>query len=227
MVSLEPGLQAMSTEFNLLPEAFSGCPIGFAPLYDVAGAESPFAADCANSVRLGYERIAAASPDVIIWHDLQSVLARRDNGQLLVPGSEQWTTVVHREWRERLADFLATGAEVVLVMPPLRSVDAAGTCPASLTPERCSDIQAQDETIQAVTRSFWAEVESIRGVHQLDVDDLLCPRGNPCPGMIDGIQVRIEGWDQTHFTDAGASWFAPQLIGRVRSLTPDVPWAQK
>ena len=54
---------------------------------------------------------------------------------------------------------------------------------------------------------------------------MLCPAGNPCPGQIEGVQVRIEGWDQTHFTPEGAAWFAPLLLDRVRELTPSVQWA--
>jgi hypothetical protein len=49
----------------------------------------------------------------------------------------------------------------------------------------------------------------------IEVDSLLCPNGYPCPGLVDGLQIRYSGYDQTHFTSSGADWFAPRLLDLV------------
>ena len=78
-----------------------------------------------------------------------------------------------------------------------------------------SPFQTQDETIRAATAAFWNEVEGRAGVHTVTIDDLLCPTGYPCPTEIDGTLIRLDGNDQTHFSEAGASWLAPRLMDRV------------
>jgi hypothetical protein len=52
-------------------------------------------------------------------------------------------------------------------------------------------------------------------VYLIEVDSLLCPSGYPCPSQVAGIDVRLPGYDQTHFSDAGSTWFAPRLLDEV------------
>jgi len=80
---------------------------------------------------------------------------------------------------------------------------------------RCRDLQQQDAIIRAATSAFWSSLAGRPGVYLLTVDPLLCPKGPPCPTTIDDITVRISGWDQTHFTPTGATWFAPRLLDLV------------
>ncbi|MGB0115082.1 MAG: acyltransferase family protein [Ilumatobacteraceae bacterium] len=219
MVSLLPGLRdaALDDDFELIEAAVAACPVGYEPLYDDAGVLSPYYEDrCATVVEAAHEQVVAVEPDVVIWHDLQSVLSRRDDaGTLLLPGSEPWADDLIAEWTHVLDRFESTGASVVLVRPPLRSVDPAGDCSVAVVANRCAVIQAQDETIRDATAQFWEHIDDRAGVITIGVDDLLCPDGYPCPSVIDGVQVRIDGSDQTHFTEDGARWFAPQLLARA------------
>jgi len=211
MVSAMPGFkaEAESRGWNLIGAAFDGCPVGYAPLYDVHGKPSPL--NC-SGVRAAHDAVVAAKPDLVIWHDLQSVLSRRSaSGALLVAGSAAWTDDLVAEWEAVLKRFTDVGADVVIILPPYRSQDTAG-CSNSSLPDRCAEIQQEDKIIRAATSVFWSRVSGTPGVHLLDVDPLLCPSGNPCPKLIDGVEVRLSGWDQTHFTTAGAAWFAPQLL---------------
>jgi hypothetical protein len=160
---------------------------------------------------------------VVIWEDLESVLSRRaPSGTFLPAGSAAWTADLLAGWTTELDRLLAAGPQVVIVMPPERSQQAVG-CRNVPMQSRCSDLQRQDTIIRAATTAFWSSVASRPRVHLVTIDPLLCPKGVPCPGSIGGITVRISGWDQTHFTMAGAQWFAPRLldlvVGAIRSGT--------
>jgi hypothetical protein len=216
MVSAIPGLghEAQARRWRLIGAAFDGCPVGYEPLYDSRGKPSPFNNSC-KALRAAHDAVIAAHPDVIIWHDLQSVLARRSaNGLLLTPGSVGWTNDLVAEWKVVLDRFLGAGAEVVIVLPPQRSQDTSG-CAQSVRPDRCRDIQQQDQLIRKATMTLWSQVQAWPGVHLVELDSLLCPGGYPCPRLVDGTEVRHSGWDQTHFTPAGAEWFAPRLLDKA------------
>ena len=116
-----------------------------------------------------------------------------------------------------LDTFRKGGARVVVVMPPLRSQDPAGGCGPTV---RCQDIQAQDDRIRTLTAEFLKRNQGDPGVTKLDLDPLLCPKALPCPGTIEGVEVRIAGWDQTHFTEPGARWIVPKIIAEVSRVLP-------
>jgi lysophospholipase L1-like esterase len=83
---------------------------------------------------------------------------------------------------------------------------------------RCRDILEQDEVIRTATAAFRRQVENVPGVFFMDVNDLLCPNGIPCPATIDGLVVREGGNDQTHFTEAGAIWFGREVMDRLSDM---------
>jgi peptidoglycan/LPS O-acetylase OafA/YrhL len=216
MASALPGLQAEAAArgWRLVAAAAPGCPVALQPLFDNAGRPSPFNAGCRRVVKL-HDELIAAKPNIVIWEDLQSVLSRRaPDGTFLPAGSAAWTADLLAGWTTELDRLLAAGAQVVIVTPPERSQQALG-CRNVPMESRCIDLQHQDAIIRAATTAFWQSVAGRPGVHQITVDPLLCPHGVPCPTSIGGVIVRISGWDQTHFTVAGAKWFAPRLLDLV------------
>jgi hypothetical protein len=143
------------------------------------------------------------------------VLARKSpNGTLLSPGSSAWKASLYAEWTLVLDRFLADGAKVVVVLPPLRSDQPAG-CQGVPMQDRCLTIQHQDTIIREATREWFAGLDGRAGVYLIEVDSLLCPNGYPCPSQVAGIDVRLPGYDQTHFSEAGSTWFAPRLLDEV------------
>ncbi|HEX6140125.1 MAG TPA: acyltransferase family protein [Candidatus Limnocylindria bacterium] len=213
MVSALPGLRAEAARRGvvLVEAALPGCPVGYEPLFDADGRPSSFNERC-EAVRAAHDALVASHPDLVLWHDLQSTLSRRaPDGTVLAAGTDAWATDLIDEWEAVLDRLLAAGAEVVIVMPPLRSQDARG-CPDLPQPRRCQEIQAQDAVIRGATRAFWSRIHARPGVHLLMLDSLLCPEGYPCPALVDGIQVRLGSGDQTHFSEDGATWLAPRLV---------------
>lgn len=219
MVSAYPGFRSAVAErgLTLTEAAFAACPIGEEPLASLDGAPHYKADTCLELVSVAYETIADEPPDVILWHDLQSVLPRfGDDGSVLVPGTAEWQQDLLVEWRRVLEAFLDNGSEVVIIEPPYRS--QAAECSGLPNEARCLDIVAQDEIIRAATGAFRDQLGGQSGVHFLDVNDLLCPQGIPCPATINGLVVREGGNDQTHFTEEGAVWFAREVVDRMTEL---------
>ena len=213
MVSALPGLQkeADARGWRLVSGAERSCPVGYKQLYSTNGTKL---VNCGNVLAL-HDQVIAARPDVVIWHDLQSAVARRSaGGALLEPGTAAWKADLLAEWNVVLDRFLAAGTQVVIELPPLRSVQAAG-CAGVPEEARCLEIQKQDTDIRAATKAFFTGLNGRAGVYLIEVDSLLCSSGYPCPTTVDGIAVRLPGADQTHFTSDGAIWFAPKLFDRV------------
>ncbi len=211
VVSAYPGLRTAAADrgWQLLEAAFPACPVGSEPLANADGTESPYAERCATQVIPSYQELIKADPDLIIWHDLQSTIPRfADDGTVLLTGEPAWQEDLVKEWIVQLDFFLSEGLPLVITIPPLRSIDPVG-CEGALDPRRCADIQLQDDSIRAATADFRDQVEGRDGLWFIEVDSILCPDANPCPEIIDGIQIREGARDQTHFTAEGAAWFAP------------------
>jgi len=190
-----------------------GCPMGPGPAYDDDGTPRSDNDTCAASVPDAHAAVRAMQPDVVIWHDLNSMFARRAADGTLLRSGPEWEQSVFASWDLALAALRGPETEVVMVVPSLRAQSPAGACEQDRDPGRCADIQGQDERIRAATRRYVAE----RGepwLHAVDVDDLVCP-ALPCPAVVDGIQIRGGGTDLTHYTEEGARWLAPQLFERV------------
>jgi peptidoglycan/LPS O-acetylase OafA/YrhL len=214
MVSAEPGLQAEAARrgWSLVAAAHRACPVGWGTVYISPGTRSP--EDC-SGVKAMQDQLLAAKPDVILWHDLQSTFGRHDpNGKYVAPGTAAWKQSLYTDWTNVLNRFLAAGAQVVILLPPLRSQQAAG-CAGVASAARCLEIQSQDPVIRAATKEWFDSLDGEKGVYLIEIDSLLCPNGCPCPATISGIQVRLKGYDQTHFSTAGASWIAPQVFDRM------------
>jgi hypothetical protein len=211
MVSAIPGFETEAADrgWTLVAAVHRSCPVGYELLYLDDG--TPSAGQC-DSVESLHDQLIATQPDLVLWQDLQSTLARRDPlGNLLLPGSQAWKDDLFPEWTMVLDRFLAGGARVVVILPPLRSQQAPG-CEGVASAARCREIQNQDSIIREATQEWLASLNGLSGVYLVEVDSLLCPAGYPCPSTISGIQVRLPGSDQTHFTAAGAAWFAPRIF---------------
>jgi peptidoglycan/LPS O-acetylase OafA/YrhL len=216
MASAVPGLQTETSRrgWYLISAARPSCPVGYEPLYDNGGAPSPPGGHC-DVVQVLHDQLIQARPDVVIWHDLQSVLARKSPaGEVLLPGTKAWKNSLFAEWTLVLRRFEDAGIPVVIVLPPLRSQQPAG-CAGSAMQARCDIIQQQDALIRSATQEWFGSLTQPAGAYLINVDAIVCPGGAPCPEKINGLEVRLPGYDQTHFTAAGSTWFAPRLLDKV------------
>jgi hypothetical protein len=224
MVSAVPGLQAEAAKrgWTLVSGAHRACPIGYEPLFFPNGSLPPGKCESVESL---HDQLVATLPDLVIWLDINSRLARKDPaGLLLAPGSQGWKDDLFAEWTMVLDRFQAVGARVVVILPPLRSQQTPG-CKGVASEGRCREVQSQDAAIRAATVDWFDWLGGRAGAYLVEVDSLLCPNGYPCPSRISGIRVRVTGYDQTHFTAAGAAWFAPRLFDRALAAINGTPGA--
>jgi peptidoglycan/LPS O-acetylase OafA/YrhL len=224
MVSMLPGVRELASKnnWNLVESAVRACPVGYEPLYDYDGTISPFfETSCREAVPEAHRRVRNARTEVVIWHDLQSALGRRDGDELLDPGSDLWAQDLVSEWLHAVNMFGPTVEHLFVISPPLRSQDGIG-CEESARIARCRTIQRQDSDIRTALDLFAGLYEGEPKLHLIDLDHLVCPRGNPCPSMIDGVVVRLEDNDQTHFTEEGSTWLMARLVHEFAARVPEL-----
>ncbi len=213
--SLVPGLRdlAIDRKWLLFDGSEPGCPITMLPQVLDDGTTHPQNPICAAKVPALQREVVDFVPDVVIWHDLQSTLGLEvPKGDSVPIGSKAWAGRILDAWQRFLDTLRERGSRVIVVVPPLRSQDPLGGCGSTA---RCLDIQSQDARIRALTEEFLQRNVGDPGTRRLDLDPVLCPTGMPCPGKVDGVEVRLAGWDQTHFTEAGAKWIAPTLLAAI------------
>ena len=216
--SLVPGIcgASVSNGWQVYDGSEPACPITMLPQVQDDGTTHPQNSVCADVVPGLQQDIVDFAADVVVWHDLQSTLGLELPDKETAPaGSDRWAELTLTGWQRVLDRFRESGAKVLILMPPQRSQDQPGGCG---TAQRCLDIQAQDLRIRRLTITFLEQNADDAGVHSLDLDGLLCPGGLPCPARIDGVEVRISGWDQTHFTVEGARWIAPTIADAIMHL---------
>ena len=215
------GVAMSDRGYAMRSAAFRGCPIGHEAVVLPDGHTSPFAEHCADVVPPGQDALVADAPEVVVWLDLQSSQPRlADDGAYLEQGSAAWTDDVIASWRPVLDRIIREGSTVIIVLPPERGPWATGACPEGN--RRCAAIQTEDAAIRSATREFAASLPLDYPVALIEVDDLLCPDGPPCPSEIDGVIVREQGQDLTHFTPEGAKWFAPRYADRILAASARV-----
>lgn len=213
--SLSSGLQHAAAVLGLDfgTATASGCPVGLDPLYNPDGTPYDETQACATAVPAAHDAIRSMAPDLIIWHDFNSMRARRGADGSLLQDGPLWEASLFASWDVAVAAIRPPGSDLVIVVPPLRSRSPAGACATDEHPDRCEEVQREDDRIRTATRRY-VEQRADPHLHVIDVDDLVCA-SLPCPAVVDGIQLRAGGLDLTHFTAAGAEWLAPQLLERA------------
>jgi peptidoglycan/LPS O-acetylase OafA/YrhL len=207
-------IEAQERGLQYIGAAVVSCFVGYEPLYKPTGErQDGFDTACAEVVPAAHEQVRALAPDIVLWHDVNASYARRSpDGTLLIDGPE-WEAEVLRAWEPALDRLSGPTTTVVLVLPPWRSVDPPG-CEGAARPDRCRQVQEQDQRVRAATEAFVARHRSTRRVELIDIDDLVCP-AMPCPEQVDGVRLRSVDPDLTHFTGDGSRYLAPHLLDRA------------
>ena len=218
-VSMLPGLRTVAQEngWGLLEAAIRACPVAGQAIFLDDGTPGPKNTTCATDVPALREAMLAQHPRVVMWHDLQSTFGVAGPAGVLAAGTPEWTSVLLDDWQAVLDQLRASGADVIIIVPMLRSQDPVGCTGASISPSRCRDIQKQDNRIRAATEEFLRRNAGDPGVHPLRLDDIVCPNGVPCPSVVDGLQLRLGDSDQTHFTDQGSAFIATYLAAAIEA----------
>jgi hypothetical protein len=218
--TLMPALEAVAPSFGAQIQngAVIGCGIvsgRIAPIYlqgvDLEGdtGDCQGKADAAESpiLRNGH-------PNVIVWEstfEKDSILVDTPHGpKVLTAGTPAWRSVMSARMRDRLDQFLATGAKVIVVLQPPFVNSGKPTRPT-----------ASDHSFERLNGLLEGLAKRHPGrVGLVNLSTLVCPSGPPCPYNVAGLTPRPDGG---HYGPAGslwaASWLVPQIITASHALS--------
>ena len=79
-----------------------------------------------------------------------------------------------------------------------------------------------DERIVRLNRLFreFADAHP-ESVSVVDLDEIVCPKGPPCPEEVDGVTLRPR--DGGHYEGDGPRWVAPRLLDAVLRASATMP----
>ncbi len=216
-----PGLEAVGAPAGVRIEnaAVIGCGVvsgRIAP--DVIGSR-----DVNRASRLCQGRADAAEskalrsghPNVVLWASSweRSSLSIGNGAhqQTLPAGSPEWSTVLLSRMGQRVREFTATGATVVMVTQPPFVDQGRPTGPT-----------AQDESFLRLNNLLVAFARNQPHVKVVDLADYVCPSGPPCPLVVDDVWARGDG---AHYTKDGSLWVARWLMPKLGIPSLDHPVA--
>jgi hypothetical protein len=172
----------------------------------------PWSTGCASgNAAFQRENIATYQPDVVVWLSTwESVDRILDDGTWARFGSFAGNPRILAEIEDAVGRLTAGGARLVVVIP-------APVPPGASNADHAAIVRLP--LLTSVLREY-ARQHADR-VFVVEMAELICPVGPPCPTVIDGYAPRPDGM---HFDDpAGARWVADWLVPKL--LAPVIPAA--
>ena len=127
--------------------------------------------------------------------------------KVLAPGSPQWYAVLFKRMEERVRQFTARGATVVMLTQPPFVVGNHEPTP-------------QDEDFERLNSLLTDFAVRTPHVRVIDLAAHVCPSGPPCPTVVDNVWVRADG---AHYSSEGSLWVARWLMPQLGIAALDTP----
>jgi hypothetical protein len=219
--TLLPGLKAVGPSYGMRIEngAVIGCGVVSGEIAPVYANGLNFSADtdkCQGEANSAETRaIERYRPSLIVWgstDERNSIVADTPTGsKILDAESPEWRAVMLQRMNDRVKEFIATGARVVLLLEPPAIHEGNQTKPDA------EDIAY--ERMNALLREVAAQHPDHVGVVNLSAR--VCPSGPPCPYVVDGQGTISDPSaairpDSVHYLPAGSLWVARWLIPKVQ-----------
>ena len=206
MVSLAPALklEAEARGVELYPGAVPGCGTITGVPADAEGRPFPWGDRCSKGIPQRQQQLVTrARPDFVVWMSEFESFDRYVDGRLVRFDRPEGAAVVMRLVDEAVGRLTSTGGRVVFLLTnPPPGDDAPAATPAAR-------LGRLDLLLHHYARTHPDRTAVI------DLSGVLCPAGPPCPAIVDGVQLLVDG---THFGPQGAAWLAPKVLDRVLSL---------
>ena len=162
-------------------------------------------------------------PSLIVWgstDERNSIVNDTSGGRkVLESGSSEWRSVMLQRIDDRVEEFIATGAKVILLLEPpsVRVGNQTQPDAADIAFERMNDL------LRDVAARHPNQVAVV------DLESRVCPAGPPCPYVVDGFGATVATAteairpDDTHYLPLGALWVAEWLVPRVAAAQRKLP----
>jgi hypothetical protein len=157
--------------------------------------------------------IRSGAPNVVLWmstweRDALEVGSGTDQ-KVLAQGSRQWYSVLLTRMKERVQQFTAKGATVVILTQPPFARPGAPTEP-----------NRQDEDFERLNSLLTDFAVRTPHVRVIDLAAHVCPSGPPCHAAVDNVWVRADG---AHYSSEGSLWVARWLMPQLGIAALDTP----
>jgi len=208
------GLDAVAPSYNI--QVGNGAVIGCGIVSDTLAPQVPLnaytqacqqRAEQAESAVIRRQR-----PDIILWGSTDegsSIVDPPSGTRVLRSGTPQWEAVMLQRIDARLRFFTARGAKVILLLEP-PEVHQSGSGGAKAEDRRYGRLNS---LLRRAASQYPTKVAVV------DLSQLVCPSGPPCPYVVDGVVVRP---DNLHYGPNGTLWVAerlmPQIVAAAKSL---------
>jgi len=161
---------------------------------------------CQKRAAVAYQRaIRAGPPKVVLWMsswERDALAVGSGPGQkVLQQGSPQWSSVLMKRMEQRVRQFTATGATVVML-----------TQPPFVRPGSPTRPDQQDESFERLNKLLTAFAARTQHVRVIDLAAHVCPTGPPCRTAVDDVWVRADG---AHYSSDGSLWVARWLMPQL------------
>jgi hypothetical protein len=172
-----------------------------------AGKAPSWAQHCADTTA-AFQSTAmrSAGASVAIWESSWELGYHVFNGQPLTLGNPAGNAAMLEELEAAVQRITAGGANGQLVI--LTVVPRAEH-------SFLVDANAEDLRVPPLLNSLYRVLELRHPgvVSVVELGDIVCPGGPPCPQTVDGIQPRPR--DGGHFEGDGPTWLAPKLLAAI------------
>jgi peptidoglycan/LPS O-acetylase OafA/YrhL len=158
------------------------------------------AADTNDYIR---RSVADVQPDTVMWLSSWELSSYEEDGKTYEFGTkafDKWLTGQIDNVRSAVEE---AGARLVLVQIPPQAPNPTG----DPKPEQAVRTKHLNRLFTEYARSHPNDV----GV--ISLSDIVCPRGAPCPTVVDGIVLRPK--DGGHYDAEGAEWVSPRLLDEL------------
>lgn len=185
----------------------SGCGMITALTVNRDGTSMPWSKRCADNT-IPYQRTAMRDTraKVAIWHSTWELGYHIVDGKKVAPGDPVGDAAMLKELEAAALRITAggwNGRLVILTVVPRAQHSDAMTA------------SAEDRRTPALLNRLYhvLELRYPGLVTVVELDEIVCPGGPPCPETIDGVRPRP--WDGGHFGGDGPAWLAPKLFDAI------------
>lgn len=204
---LEEAAAAAGIGFRAVTQ--SGCGIAGGLAADASGRPFPFAQACNDAMPAAQvAALAEYQPDLVVWLSAWERLDRIVDGRLARLGTFEGNRLILAEIDVAATRLAAGGARLVFI----------AFAPSASEPQVPGDPAVTPTLLRlnALLREY-ARQHADR-VTVVDLGEIVCPAGPPCPAEIGGVRPRpIDG---NHFDGPGAAWVGLQLFARLLGAAP-------
>jgi peptidoglycan/LPS O-acetylase OafA/YrhL len=213
-VMIALGAAAAPRNVAIVPLAFGGCSVVGEFQVESDGKRFTWSKRCTDVTDLQSQAIAEHAPDTVVWYsNRERYSIRTGDGTTLVAGTPEHRATMEAAIEATARRLTVSGAELVIVQPVPKAEAIMGECSREPTSGDCAASPTQMESFTWLRSVYTDIADALPRTHLVNVDDLLCPSGMPCPALEhDGIVVRPDG---VHIAEQLEPWFAEQLLGRI------------